>query len=114
MYRGSCRRCKPTATIRFFFLAFSLAAKNRRTPGASVAIGFSMKMCLPASTALEMNRPEMRRRGDHHQVRTAVDRLVIGIEPGESAAPCGTLTVESLNSGSPSRWPRSIVLLIDF
>ena len=37
--------------MRFFFLASSLAAMKRRTPGASTAIGFSAKMCLPAFTA---------------------------------------------------------------
>jgi len=41
----------PTPTVSFFFLASSLAARIRRTPGASVATGFSMNTCLPALTA---------------------------------------------------------------
>ena len=36
---------------KFFCLASSSASSIRRTPAASVASGFSMKMCLPALTA---------------------------------------------------------------
>ena len=67
-----------------FFLAFSLAAMKRRTPGPSTAIGFSVKMCLSGFDGrLEMNRPEAGRRGEDHHVGAAIDRLLIGIEADE-------------------------------
>ena len=44
-------RCRPTPTLRFFSFAALAALRTRRTPGASTATGFSMKTCLPCSTA---------------------------------------------------------------
>ena len=38
-------------TVSFFSAALRPAARKRRTPVASVAIGFSVKTCLLASTA---------------------------------------------------------------
>ena len=43
--------CANSPPLSPFFLASSLAAMIRRTPGASVAKGFSMKTLIPCFTA---------------------------------------------------------------
>ena len=47
----SYRQQRPETRLRFFFFASSAVASTLRTPGASTAMGFSQKTCLPASTA---------------------------------------------------------------
>ena len=55
-----------------------------RTPGESVAHGFSQKTCLLAFTAaVRCCGRKPGRRGQQHDVDAAVDHLVVGIEPEE-------------------------------
>ena len=78
-------RCKPTPTPEVLLPWPSCAASSTaRTPGASTATGFSMKTCLPASTAAaKWIGPEARRRGQDHQVDARVDHLLVGVEADE-------------------------------
>ena len=65
-------------------MASSLAARKRRTPGASTATGFSAEDVLAGlHRGFEMHRAEAGRRGQDDEVGAAVDRLLVGVEADE-------------------------------
>ena len=73
--------------------AFSVVSSTERTPGASVAIGFSQNTCLLASMqAARCMRAEARRRGQQHHVHAAVDHLLEGVQAQVLLRPVSTFT----------------------
>ena len=71
---------------RFFFLASSAVSSTERTPGASTATGFSQKTCLPGlDRGLQMDRAEVRRRGQNHDIDAGGEHLLVGVEADEAA-----------------------------
>ena len=99
--------------MSFFSSASFAAAMKRRQPTGSVAMGFSVKTCLPALIGgLEVHGAVAGRRAQHDDVDVGVDELLVGVEADEvvvgrhlDARRDGVLTRSSavISFGLPSR-----------